>query len=232
MIRFARVGKAFNGHNVLCDLSFNIESKECVSILGPSGVGKTTVLRLITGAIVPDTGEVQVTETRVGYIFQEPRLLPWRTALENIALVIRATGKGKREANPIAKDWMQRLGLKGFEQYYPAQLSGGMQQRVSIGRALAVDPELLIMDEPFSHLDVELKDSLLEMMEGLIADYRPTVVYVTHDLLEALRLADRVFRLSTNLIMEELNLKERESIVREYVLKYTRSVDEQKLTPC
>jgi NitT/TauT family transport system ATP-binding protein len=232
MISFVNVSKAFGGHSVLSDLSFSIESKKCASILGPSGVGKTTILRLITGAIAPDTGMVQVTESRVGYIFQEPRLLPWRTALENIALGLRATGRDKKEAGAIAGEWLQKLGLKGFEQHYPAQLSGGMQQRVSIGRALAIDPELLIMDEPFSHLDVELKDSLLEMMEGLIADCYPTVVYVTHDLLEALRLADRIFRLSTNSVMEELNLDDREAIIHKYVFRHTRSVAEPKLTAC
>jgi NitT/TauT family transport system ATP-binding protein len=217
MIRFSKVTKSFNGHTVLSDLSFSIESKECVSILGPSGVGKTTILRLITGAIAPNTGMVQVTESRVGYIFQEPRLLPWRTALKNVALGLRAIGRDKKEADAIAKEWMRRVGLKGFEQYYPAQLSGGMQQRVSISRALAIDPELLIMDEPFSHLDQELKDSLLEMMGELIADYRPTVIYVTHDLLEALRLADRIFKLSNNSVMEELNLDDREAIIQEYI---------------
>ena len=139
MIRFANVNKSFNGHRVLCDLSFSIESKECASILGPSGVGKTTILRLITGAIAPDAGAVQVTESRVGYIFQEPRLLPWRTALENIALGLRAAGRDKKETGAIAGEWLQKLGLRGFEQHYPAQLSGGMQQRVSIGRALAIE---------------------------------------------------------------------------------------------
>jgi NitT/TauT family transport system ATP-binding protein len=232
MISFVQVNKAFNGRRVLRDLSFHIESKACVGILGPSGVGKTTILRLITGAVAPDTGTVQVTETRIGYIFQEPRLLPWRTALENIALVVRATGKGTREAKTVAAEWMQRLGLKGFEQYYPAQLSGGMQQRVSIGRALAIDPELLVMDEPFSHLDMGLKESLLEMMEGLIADYRPTVAYVTHDLLEALRLADRIFRLSTGSNLEELNLDHREAVLYEYVFKHTRPAAAPKLTAC
>jgi NitT/TauT family transport system ATP-binding protein len=232
MIRFADVTKSFNGHNVLRDLSFYIESKERVSILGPSGVGKTTILRLITGAIKPDAGAVQVTEKKVGYIFQEPRLLPWRTALENVALGLKASGRDKKDAGDIAGEWLRKLGLGGFEQYYPAQLSGGMQQRVSIGRALAIDPELLVMDEPFSHLDVELKDALLEMMEGLIADYRPMVVYVTHDLLEALRLADRIFKISPDSVMEELNLDDRESIIREYVFKHTGPAAEHKLAAC
>jgi len=222
MIRFKKVHMSFNGKTVLRDISFTIRTNECVSILGPSGAGKTTILRLITGSIYPDSGSIKVSELRTGYIFQEPRLLPWRTALDNVSLGLRAIGKSKAEANEIAAAWLDKLGLKGFEHYYPAQLSGGMQQRVSIGRALAIGPDLLILDEPFSHLDTELKDYLLTMMQELLAEYRPTVVYVTHDLLEALTIADRIFRLTTGSSIEEYDLSDREAIIHDYVFKYTK----------
>jgi NitT/TauT family transport system ATP-binding protein len=222
MIRFEKVYMSFNGKTVLRDISFTIRTNECVSVLGPSGAGKTTILRLITGSIYPDSGSIKVSELRTGYIFQEPRLLPWRTALDNVSLGLRAIGKSKAEANEIATSWLDKLGLKGFEHYYPAQLSGGMQQRVSIGRALAIGPDLLILDEPFSHLDTELKDYLLTMMQELLAEYHPTVVYVTHDLLEALTIADRIFRLTTGSSIEEYDLSDREAIIHDYVFKYTK----------
>jgi len=217
MIKFSGVTKSFNGLKVLDNLSFKIEESEIVSILGASGIGKTTLLRLITGTIVPDSGTVEVGSPQIGYIFQESRLLPWRTSKENIALVLRANGTVKKEANDIAKGWIERLGLKGFEDYYPAQLSGGMMQRVSIARAFAIEPKILLMDEPFSNLDMNLKESLLTMLEEMLTEYQTTVVHVTHDLLEAMRLADRFFKIHPGGIMKELGLNEREAIVQNFV---------------
>ncbi len=220
MIRFTAVSKSFGDQEVLRGLTFDVRSGECVSLIGPSGVGKTTILRLITGALAPDRGNVQVTESKVGYIFQEPRLLPWRTTLDNISLGVRAEGHNKKTARSVGQQWIARLELDGFEQYYPTQLSGGMQQRVAIGRALAIGPDLLIMDEPFSHLDTELKNTLLHITEELIKECQPTVIHVTHDLLEALRLAERVFRLSDGAVMQELDLEEREIILQDYVFRH------------
>ena len=217
MIRFLNVTKSFNGLKVLDRLSFDVEENEIVGILGPSGIGKTTILRLITGSLGPDSGEVQVASSRVGYVFQEPRLLPWRTAMENISLALRARGRGKKESGDVARGWMEKLELEGFEDYYPAQLSGGMMQRVSIGRAFAIEPQILLLDEPFSNLDVKLKDSLLTMVENMIRESRTTVIYVTHGLPEALRLADRILELDSEYGMKELELDDRESIVLEFI---------------
>ncbi len=207
----------------MSNLSFEIKTKEFITILGPSGIGKTTILRLITGSIKPDSGSVTVTESKIGYIFQEPRLLPWRTAYENISLGLRAGGMDKKKAYNTALKWMERLGLKGFENYYPAQLSGGMMQRVSIGRALAVEPDILLMDEPFSHLDMELKISLLSMLEDILDEYRTTVVYVTHDMLEALRLSDRILKMLPGHNMEKLDINDREAVIHNFISDFIRT---------
>lgn len=204
MIRFQKVFKSFSGHMVLNNLSFDIETNTVVSILGPSGIGKTTILRLISGAIHPDFGIVEVGKRKIGYIFQEPRLLPWRTAQDNVALGLIAEGKPRDESRKIADGWMRKLGLEGFEDYYPGELSGGMMQRVSIGRALAIEPDLLLMDEPFSNLNVELKKTLMTMLESIFEEYRTTVVYVTHDISEAVRISDKIFNILPGSVTEEI----------------------------
>jgi NitT/TauT family transport system ATP-binding protein len=217
MIKFSRVTKSFNGLKVLDNLSFEITRSEIVSILGPSGIGKTTILRLIAGTLIPDSGTVEVVSPQIGHIFQEPRLLPWRTCKENISFVMRANGTTKRKADDMAMSWIERLGLRGFEHYYPAQLSGGMMQRVSLARAFAIEPEILLMDEPFSNLDMKLKESLLIMLEDILREYRATVVHVTHDLVEAVRLADRVFEVLPGGTLKELDLHERQTMVQNFI---------------
>jgi NitT/TauT family transport system ATP-binding protein len=139
MIEFINVDKAFNGQPVFNQTSFTVQKNEVVGFLGRSGVGKSTILRMISGLTSPDSGTVKVNSSRVGYIFQEPRLVPWKTALENICFSLKAMGTGAKDARSIALDYMEKLDLKGFENHYPKQLSGGMCQRVSIGRAFARD---------------------------------------------------------------------------------------------
>ena len=195
MIEFQDVDKSFGDLQVLHAVSFRVRRGEVLGLVGPSGSGKTTVLRLIAGVIEPDRGRVLRSSDRIGYVFQEPRLLPWRSALDNIALVLRAAGLDRRHAQQQAQVWMERLGLAGFERYYPSELSGGMTQRVAIGRAFAVQPDIVLMDEPFSGLDYSLKDRLLARLKTLIDEEGTTVVYVTHDLPEALRMCGRILEL-------------------------------------
>ncbi|HSW57570.1 MAG TPA: ATP-binding cassette domain-containing protein [Dehalococcoidales bacterium] len=196
MIKFEDVSIAFNGKNVLNRISFEIKSHESVAILGPSGSGKTTILKLIAGTLKPDSGRVEVRSQRIGYVFQDYRLLPWRTALDNVALVLKASIADRTKVKERAIGWMRLMRLQGYYNYYPRQLSGGMVQRVAIARALAIEPEVLLMDEPFSSLDNALADMLLRQLKDVLANYRTTTVYVSHDIVGALSVAQRLFVLS------------------------------------
>lgn len=225
MITFEHVDKSFNGLKVLDDLCFSVAEGQIVGIVGPSGVGKTTILKLITGIIQPDEGRLTVADTVVGYVFQEPRLLPWRTALDNVADPLRAQGVSKAEARRAAAEWLQRVGLQGFEQYHPAELSGGMAQRVSIARALAVRPRILLLDEPFSNMDTALKLSLIGILQGMIRERTVTAVYVTHDLTESLQLADRIVELTPGYGLRELDLSDRRAVAMEWLSKTLDRLD-------
>jgi NitT/TauT family transport system ATP-binding protein len=216
MIRFQDVTKSFSGLHVLKDMNFEVKAHETIAVLGPSGVGKTTLLRMIAGTLKPDGGTIRIASTRIAYIFQDHRLLPWRTAQDNIALVLKAGGVEPRTALEKARSWMDRLGLKGFYKYYPGQLSGGMVQRVSIARAFAIEPEIMLMDEPFSSLDADLADSLLHDLKQVLADYDTTTVYVTHDLVEALSIAERIFRLSPE-GFAEVKIDDRRKMLQDYL---------------
>ncbi len=217
MIVFDGMSKRFDDLVVLDGLDLHIGSGERVGIVGPSGVGKTTILKLITGIVSPDEGRLTVSEGTLAYVFQEPRLLPWRTALDNVAVVLRAQGLGKSEARAAAAHWLQRVGLQGFERYHPAELSGGMAQRVSIARAFAIEPRILLLDEPFSNMDAALKASLLSILQGMIREGDVTVVLVTHDLTEALQLADRIVELTPERRLRELDLSDRAALAAEWL---------------
>jgi NitT/TauT family transport system ATP-binding protein len=188
-----------------------------MGVVGPSGSGKTTILKLITGILAPDEGTVTVARGVVGYVFQEPRLLPWRTALDNVAAPLQAQGKTKAEAQAVAAHWLGRVELGGFERYHPAELSGGMAQRVSIARAFAVEPRVLLMDEPFGSVDATLKSSLMDILQSIIEERRTTMVYVTHELTEALRLADRIVELIPGRGLREVDLSDRGAVAREWL---------------
>jgi len=196
LVALSEVHKAFHHLPVLEGITCAVEDGEVVSLVGPSGCGKSTLLRLMAGVETPDRGKVERSFRRVGFVFQEPRLLPWRTALENVALVLLETisDRGPREAQ--ARELLERVGLDGFEAYHPSQLSGGMRQRVAIARALAVQPDFLLLDEPFAGLDFALRLQMIEFLHRLLDQQGSTAVYVTHDVREALALGDRLVLLS------------------------------------
>ena len=178
-------------------VSLAVAPGETVCLLGPSGCGKSSVLRAIAGFVRPDSGEVRVDGRLVtapgadrGMVFQEYALFPWHTVSRNIAFGLhhRIPDSAKREA--VVRAWIAKVKLDGFERAYPKQLSGGMQQRVAIARALAPDPQVLLMDEPFGALDAQTRVLMQEMLEGLIAESQGAVVFVTHEIDEALIVGD------------------------------------------
>ncbi len=181
------------------DVSFKVRNKEFVSIVGPSGCGKSTILRAISGLILPTKGRIFIRgklvegpQRGIGMAFQNPNLLPWRTALKNVLLPIEILGGNMKDYEKRAKELFEVVGLKGFENKYPWELSGGMQQRVSLIRALIYNPEILLLDEPFGALDALTREELNLVLQKLWMTEKKTVLFVTHDIPEAVFLADRV----------------------------------------
>lgn len=183
----------------LKEIDLAIEDHEFVAIVGPSGCGKSTLLNIMSGLVKPTTGNVLIDSkpskgihSRIGYMSQSDELLPWRTVIENVGLGLEIRGISKIERKNIARELIQRSGLGGFEESYPFELSGGMRKRVALIRILALDPEVLFMDEPFGPLDVFTREKLQDDILKLWQETKKTIVFVTHDLAEAITLADRV----------------------------------------
>ena len=200
MIQFDKVTKRFGDLTVLSEVSLTVGKGEFAAIVGPSGCGKSTLLRTLAGLERPDGGRVTVDAKPVTgpgpdrmLMFQEHALYPWRTVADNAGLGLELGGMSKRERQVLVLDVLARVGLKGFETYYPHQLSGGMRQRAAIARALVMDPEVLLLDEPYGALDamtrLSMQNELLRLWQGT----GKTVLLITHDIDEALYLADRVF---------------------------------------
>lgn len=178
---------------ILQDFNIKINTGEVICLCGPSGIGKTTILKLIAGLTKVDKGTLCVEGQRLGYVFQEPRLLPWCSVLENVEMGLYGVlPEDKAGRKALAGALLDKVELKGFAEYYPAQLSGGMRQRVALARAFAVEPDVLLLDEPFSALDYEMKSSLRHYLFELL-DWKPcTTILVTHDIEEAVRTGDRI----------------------------------------
>lgn len=189
----------FSALQVIDDISFQLEEESFLSIIGPSGCGKSTLMRLIDGLQKSDEGEVRIKGRVVtgpspdrGMVFQNHNLMPWRTVIKNVEFGLEMLGVSKEERRARALSILETVDLTGFSEVYPSQLSGGMQQRVGLARALVLNPELLLMDEPFGALDAQTKVLLQEQLERLCRRLQNTVVFVTHDIEEALYLSDRI----------------------------------------
>jgi NitT/TauT family transport system ATP-binding protein len=183
----------------LTDIDLTVEPGQFCAVVGPSGCGKSTTLTLVSGLEPASEGDVLVhgrpvtgIGTDVGFVFQSDALLPWKTVLENVAIGPRFRGVGRDDAHELARDWLRRVGLAQFEDRRPHQLSGGMRKRVALAQSLINEPAILLMDEPFSALDVQTRSIMSNELLALWEQSRPSVIFVTHDLEEAIALADRV----------------------------------------
>lgn len=189
---------------VLANIDLSVKPNEFVTIIGPSGSGKTTLLRIIASLIPSDSGEVRVDGQKVerpsqerAMVFQSFGLFPWKSVLDNVRFPLLVAGVPKREAEDVAMVYLDKVGLSKSAHAYPHQLSGGMQQRVGLARALATEPDILLMDEPFGAIDAQTRELMQEELMRLWDEAHRTVIFVTHDLDEAVMLADRVLLLST-----------------------------------
>ncbi len=205
-VRFAARGAAGDTYTAAKDVNLKIGTGEFVSVVGPTGCGKSTLLNVAAGLLAPSDGTISVfgekldahkkLNTQAGYMFQSESLLPWRTALRNVTAGLDFAHVAKIEANDRASQWLARVGLSGFEDRYPHEMSGGMRKRCALAQMLIMDPKILLMDEPFSALDVQtrvlMENELLQLWQ---AD-RKSVMFITHDLEEAISLSDRVVVLS------------------------------------
>ncbi|HMA81560.1 MAG TPA: ABC transporter ATP-binding protein [Candidatus Binatia bacterium] len=202
------VGKDYNvrGRRVVAlgSIDLDIAEGEFVTIVGPSGCGKSTLLNLIVGLLRSSSGRIAFRGapidgicTKIGYVTQKDNLLPWRTLTENVEIALEIRGVEEAPRRRQAAEWIERVGLKGFEEHYPHELSGGMRQRANIIRTLIYDPELILMDEPFGPLDAQTRIVLQDQLLKLWSATGKTILFITHDLIEAITLADRVVLMSS-----------------------------------
>ena len=190
-------------YTAVADVSLDVAAGEFVSVVGPTGCGKSTLLNVGAGLLAPSTGSVEVfgqplsgINTRAGYMFQTESLMPWRTALGNVMAGLEFHGVPAAEAREQALGWLKRVGLGGFGDRYPHQLSGGMRKRTSLAQTLALDPDIILMDEPFSALDIQTRQLMENEVLELWAQKKKAVLFITHDLDEAIAMSDRVVVLS------------------------------------
>jgi NitT/TauT family transport system ATP-binding protein len=204
----------YAGANVTAvhDISLKVNQGEFISIVGPSGCGKTTLLNMIAGFLPISGGSITIDEKPIkgpgpdrGVVFQTFALFPWKTVSENVGFGPRMRGLPKKECDQIALEFLSLVGLEHVAQKYPNELSGGMQQRVGVVRALANNPDVLLMDEPFASVDAQTRMTLQEELTKIWQERRPTILFITHDVAESVFLADRVVVLSTGRVLEDMS---------------------------
>jgi len=235
-LQVSHLGKTFGELRALQDINLAVERGEFIALVGPSGCGKTTFLRIVAGLEPASSGEVTLDGRAVrspggdrGFVFQSDNLLPWRTVFANAIIGREVAGHVGPAERQRTMELLKLVGLEGFEHYHPRQLSGGMRQRVNLARALAIDPEVLLMDEPFSSLDAQTREIMQTELMRIWEDGRKTVLFVTHQIDEAVFLADRVLvfarrpgRLRESVVIE---LPRPRSIAIKRTAEFVRYVD-------
>ncbi|VEP18367.1 Taurine import ATP-binding protein TauB [Hyella patelloides LEGE 07179] len=196
MLILDRIYYQYDLYPILDGVSLTLAPGQILCLTGPSGCGKTTVMRIAAGLIKPNSGVVNNRFAGTAYVFQEPRLLPWQTTQENIAFGLKAQGISPAKRDRYSQELAQQLGLEKALNHYPHQLSGGMQQRVALGRALAINPDLLLLDEPFKGLDIGRRREFQAMLLKLLSDRKLAACIISHDLAEAVRFGDRILVMS------------------------------------
>lgn len=219
-IALVNVSKLFGNLVVFQNFSAAFPVGKVSCILGPSGCGKTTLLKFLSGSLQPDEGFVEGMDGRTSaYVFQEPRLLPWRTVKENLLFVLEGRISHK-EAEELAKEYLALVDLTDFSDFYPSQLSGGMKQRVSLARAFCYPSDVILMDEPFTGLDIKLRQNLIQAFLRMWETHPRTVVFVTHNLDEALQMGQYVFVLSAapaRLLFKSENAGDKGAVLKEQI---------------
>jgi NitT/TauT family transport system ATP-binding protein len=202
-IRVTFVSQDGARYTAIRDTTLRVAPGEFVSVVGPTGCGKSTLLNVAVGLLAPSAGRVRVfgeplsgLNRRAGYLFQTEALMPWRTALDNVTAGLEFRGIDLQQAKAQGESWLQRVGLHGFGQRYPHQLSGGMRKRVALAQTLILDPQIILMDEPFSALDIQTRQLMENELLALWAEKQKAVLFITHDLDEAIAMSDRVIVLS------------------------------------
>jgi NitT/TauT family transport system ATP-binding protein len=200
---FTARGDAGQSYTAVKDVNLTVGEGEFVSVVGPTGCGKSTLLNVAAGLLKPSSGTLRVfgeplagVNRKAGYMFQSEALMPWRNCLDNVTAGLEFRGVAREEARRQAADWLARVGLSGFGDRYPHQLSGGMRKRTALAQMLILDPEIMLMDEPFSALDIQTRQLMENELLELWSANRKSVIFITHDLEEAISLSDRVVVLS------------------------------------
>ncbi len=219
ILQTADIGVEYDNGTVALDgVSLDVPTGQLTALLGPSGCGKTTLLKVIAGLVTPNRGDVKVRGAKIdgpgpdrALVFQDFALMPWATVLDNVAFGLRARGVSRKERHATARHYIAEVGLTGFEDKYPHELSGGMRQRTGLARALSVQSDILMMDEPFSAVDEQMRRKLQEDLLELLKVEKKTVIFVTHSIEEAVYLADQVVILSgrpgkiTNIVRPDID---------------------------
>ncbi|MFC5497473.1 ABC transporter ATP-binding protein [Caenimonas terrae] len=209
-LEFERISVTFRAregggqrYTAVADTTLHVRAGEFVSVVGPTGCGKSTLLNIAAGLLEPSSGEVKVfgqplrgINRRAGYMFQSEALMPWRSAIDNVMVGLQYRGVADAQARREAQAWLERVGLGGFEDRYPHHLSGGMRKRTALAQVLALDPDIILMDEPFSALDIQTRQLMENEVLALWAARKKAVLFITHDLDEAIAMSDRVVVLS------------------------------------